>query len=235
MAETLPSEQAWSIDPDGFPCHGVRRASSWPSSSATRCWRRPATTRSLGASFLSDTHVDVVADTSRALHMVDPHDREMIMSCAAAAETLLGALRAFGLTGTLMPTAAAARARRHRPHHAVARAGLGRHRPPDARCHRQPAHGAPRLRRDRGAGRGADADARGGAPVRGRAQPVRGHGHARCGRRAGRRCRPHPVRRPGVPRRARLLDAPADLAGRRRPRRPRLRFSRLGDAGRRRR
>ena len=35
--------------------------------------------------------------------MVDPHDREMTMSCAAAAETLLGALRAFGLTGTLVP------------------------------------------------------------------------------------------------------------------------------------
>ena len=102
MAETLSSERAWSIDPDGFPFTGsareqlaflVRYAVLAPSGHNTQPWRF----------ILSDTHVDVVADTSRALHMVDPHDREMIMSCAAAAETLLAALRAFGLTGTLMP------------------------------------------------------------------------------------------------------------------------------------
>jgi hypothetical protein len=102
MAETLPSELAWSIDPDGFPFTGsareqlaflVRYAVLAPSGHNTQPWRF----------ILSDTHVDVVADTSRALHMVDPHDREMIMSCAAAAETLLAALHAFGLSGTLMP------------------------------------------------------------------------------------------------------------------------------------
>ena len=71
----------------------VRYAVLAPSGHNTQPWRF----------VLSDTHVDVVADTSRALRMVDPHDREMTMSCAAAAETLLAALRAFGLTGTLMP------------------------------------------------------------------------------------------------------------------------------------
>jgi hypothetical protein len=103
MSETLLLEQAWSIDPVAFPVLGspreqlaflVRYAVLAPSGHNTQPWRF----------ILSDTHVDVVADTSRALCMVDPHDREMIMSCAAAAETLLVALRAFGLTGTLMPT-----------------------------------------------------------------------------------------------------------------------------------
>src|SRR4029079_3545214 len=102
MLETLPSEQAWSIDPDAFPVMGspreqlaflVRYAVLAPSGHNTQPWRF----------VLSDTHVDVVADSSRALQMVDPHDREMAMSCAAAAETLLAALHAFGLTGTLMP------------------------------------------------------------------------------------------------------------------------------------
>ena len=102
MAETLPSEMAWSIDPDAFPCSGsareqlaflVRYAVLAPSGHNTQPWRF----------VLSDTHVDVVADLSRALHRIDPHDREMTMSCAAAAETLLAALRAFGLTGTLLP------------------------------------------------------------------------------------------------------------------------------------
>ncbi len=102
MPETLPSEQAWTIDPDAFPATGspreqlaflVRYAVLAPSGHNTQPWRF----------ILSATHVDVVADTSRALHMVDPHDREMTMSCAAAAETLLAALRAFGLTGELIP------------------------------------------------------------------------------------------------------------------------------------
>ena len=157
------------------------------------------------------------------------------MSCAAAAETLLAALRAFGLTGTLMPQPLPP------VPDVIARVTLlpepasGGIDHADARRHRHAPHGAPRLRRDGGAGRGADADARDGAPVRRRAQPVRGCRHARRRRRACRRRRPHPVRRPGVSRRARLLDAPADLAGRRRPRRPRLRLSRLGDPRRRRR
>lgn len=102
MAETLPSETAWLVDPDAFPARGtsreklaflVRYAVLAPSGHNTQPWRF----------VLSNHHVDVVADMSRALRMVDPHDREMTMSCAAAAETLLAALRAFGLNGELIP------------------------------------------------------------------------------------------------------------------------------------
>lgn len=102
MAEILASEEAWSIEPSAFPRNGtsrevlaflVRYAVLAPSGHNTQPWRF----------VLSDDHVDIVADTSRALHMVDPHDREMTMSCAAAAETMFAALRAFGLTGSIIP------------------------------------------------------------------------------------------------------------------------------------
>ncbi len=88
----------------------VRYAVLAPSGHNTQPWRF----------VLSDTHVDVVADMSRALRMVDPHDREMTMSCAAAAETLLAALRAFGLTGTLMPQPLPPVRGCDRPRHAAA-------------------------------------------------------------------------------------------------------------------
>ncbi|MDP1908435.1 MAG: nitroreductase family protein, partial [Hyphomicrobium sp.] len=83
MTAALPSERAWSIEPSDFPHNGtprevlaflVRYAVLAPSGHNTQPWRF----------VLSNTHVDVVADKSRALHMIDPHDREMIMSCAAA-------------------------------------------------------------------------------------------------------------------------------------------------------
>jgi hypothetical protein len=102
MADTLASESAWTIEPSAFPASGtareklaflVRYAVLAPSGHNTQPWRF----------VLSDTHVDIVADMSRALKMVDPHDRELTISCAAAAETLLAALRAFGLSGELMP------------------------------------------------------------------------------------------------------------------------------------
>jgi len=102
MSDTVASETAWLIDPDAFPASGtpreklaflVRYAVLAPSGHNTQPWRF----------VLSDHHVDVVADMSRALRMVDPHDREMTISCAAAAETLLAALRAFGLGGELLP------------------------------------------------------------------------------------------------------------------------------------
>lgn len=101
MPETLlPSEQAWQIEPSDFPSGGsardvlaflVRYAVLAPSGHNTQPWRF----------VLGNTHVDIVADTSRALRMVDPHGREMAMSCAAAAETMLAALRAYGLSGEL--------------------------------------------------------------------------------------------------------------------------------------
>jgi hypothetical protein len=52
---------------------------------------------------VADNHVDIVADLSRALTRVDPHYREVTLSCAAAAETLLAAVKAYGYDGVLTP------------------------------------------------------------------------------------------------------------------------------------
>ncbi|WP_439156315.1 Acg family FMN-binding oxidoreductase [Yoonia sp.] len=52
---------------------------------------------------LGDSRVEVLADRSRRLPVVDPHDRELTMSCAAAAETMAQAARAFGFVTTLDP------------------------------------------------------------------------------------------------------------------------------------
>src|SRR6516225_2582864 len=41
-------------------------------------------------------HVDVLADRSRALPVVDPDDRELVISCGAALHHLRTALAAFG-------------------------------------------------------------------------------------------------------------------------------------------
>jgi hypothetical protein len=99
---SVTSESAWSIDPNEFPANGTAReklaflagyAVLAPSGHNTQPWRF----------VLGDTHVDVVADMSRALKMVDPHDREMIISCGAAAETLLAAAKAFDLSAELLP------------------------------------------------------------------------------------------------------------------------------------
>jgi hypothetical protein len=102
MAEMLASELAWTIEPGDFPHDGssrdvlaflVRYAVLAPSGHNTQPWRF----------VLSDSHVDIIIDPSRRLPMVDPQMREMTMSCAAAAETMLAALRAFGLSGDLIP------------------------------------------------------------------------------------------------------------------------------------
>lgn len=100
MSATLMSP--WTIDPAAFPANGSSReklaflvgyAVLAPSGHNTQPWRF----------VLSDDHVDVVADMSRALKMVDPYDRELTISCAASAETLLAAAKAFGLTAELTP------------------------------------------------------------------------------------------------------------------------------------
>lgn len=102
MPDMPTSEQSWTIAPSDFPTRGsardvlaflVRYAILAPSGHNTQPWHF----------VLSDTHVDVVVDKNRALHIVDPHDRELTMSCAAAAETLYTALQAYGLSGALQP------------------------------------------------------------------------------------------------------------------------------------
>lgn len=51
----------------------------------------------------ADDGVEVIADRSRALAVVDPHDRELTISCGAAAGTFEIAARAFGLVVTVEP------------------------------------------------------------------------------------------------------------------------------------
>lgn len=102
MSVVAMSDDAWTIDPIGFPGSGtardklaflVRYARLAPSDHDNQPWRF----------VVADTHVDVVADLSRAMKLVDPHYREVTQSCAAAAETLLAAIRAYGYDGVLTP------------------------------------------------------------------------------------------------------------------------------------
>ena len=102
MSGMALSDDAWTIDPIAFPGSGtardklaflVRYARLAPSDHDTQPWRF----------VVADTHVDVVADLSRALRAVDPNYREVTMSCAAAAETLLAAARAYGFDAVLSP------------------------------------------------------------------------------------------------------------------------------------
>jgi len=95
-------DDAWTIDPIAFPGSGtareklaflVRYARLAPSGHDTEPWHF----------VVADNHVDIVADLSRALRVVDPHYRELTLSCASAAETLLEAVRAYGYEGVLTP------------------------------------------------------------------------------------------------------------------------------------
>lgn len=95
-------QSPWTIDPVAFPDQGSAReklaflvgyAVLAPSGHNTQPWHF----------VLSDDHIDIVADMSRALKTVDPLDRELTISCAAAAETLLAAAKAFALRATLLP------------------------------------------------------------------------------------------------------------------------------------
>jgi hypothetical protein len=103
MSVTVLSDDAWIIDPIGFPGSGTARdklafllryARLAPSDHDTQPWHF----------VLTDTYVDIVADLSRALTRVDPNYREVTLSCAAAAETLLAAIRAYGYQGVLTPS-----------------------------------------------------------------------------------------------------------------------------------
>jgi hypothetical protein len=86
---------AWSIDARTFPYGGtpeqqlyfaLRYAVLAPSSHNSQPWLFQ----------VRHNVIEVLADRSRALPVVDPEDRELVISCGAALYTLRLALRAFG-------------------------------------------------------------------------------------------------------------------------------------------
>ncbi len=85
----------WRLDPEAFPIGGssseqlvvgLKWAVLAPSGHNTQPWLfRQA-----------DEHLDVLADRSKGLAVVDPDDRELIMGCAAAVTHLEIAMNRFG-------------------------------------------------------------------------------------------------------------------------------------------
>lgn len=71
----------------------LRYAVSAPSVHNTQPWRF----------HVADGHLDVYADRRRALPVVDPEDRELVISCGAALAHLTVALRHFGYAGAVTP------------------------------------------------------------------------------------------------------------------------------------
>ncbi|MBJ7455905.1 MAG: nitroreductase [Thermoleophilia bacterium] len=92
--------QAWAVSDADFPKDGdpestlrflLRYAILAPSGHNTQPW--------LFA--VGDGAIGLYADRTRALPVVDPDDRELTISCGAALETLLVAMRHFGHRGTV--------------------------------------------------------------------------------------------------------------------------------------
>jgi hypothetical protein len=92
----------WAISDAGYPAEGspdertrflIGYAILAPSSHNSQPWLFD----------VDGWHVALRADRSRALPVVDPDDRELIISCGAALETLLVAARRFGLNATVRP------------------------------------------------------------------------------------------------------------------------------------
>lgn len=95
-------DNPWAVRPADFPAaagmkHKLRFLLNYavlaPSGHNSQPWRFR----------LGESHVEVLADRSRRLPVVDPEDRELTMSCAAAAETFTLAARASGLAPELTP------------------------------------------------------------------------------------------------------------------------------------
>lgn len=98
IAMKATSESLWNLSPADFPSEGtpmqqweflLRYAILAPSSHNTQPWLfrvRPS-------------FVEIHADRTRACPVVDPNDRELIMSCGCALYHLRCALRHFGLLG----------------------------------------------------------------------------------------------------------------------------------------
>lgn len=94
------AREHWLIDPVDYPLEGsprekleflLRYAVLAPSSHNAQPWLFR----------IGEAHVDVLADRTRALPVVDPFDRELTIGCAAAAEMLAVGMRAHGHLGEL--------------------------------------------------------------------------------------------------------------------------------------
>jgi hypothetical protein len=93
--ERRDPESEWRIDPEEYPQGGtpgeqlrflIRYAILAPSSHNTQPWRFR----------LRGDRLEVLADRTRRLPVVDPHDRALVISCGAAIGMLRAAMRRFG-------------------------------------------------------------------------------------------------------------------------------------------
>lgn len=89
-------EDPWKLEESQFPREGPLEARIWfalryailaPSSHNSQPWRFA----------IADDTVTLMADRTRALPVVDPYDRELIISCGAALFNLRAALSHFGM------------------------------------------------------------------------------------------------------------------------------------------
>lgn len=90
----------WQIDPSEYPAAGteaerlrflLRYAILAPSGHNTQPWLFR----------VAGDHLDLIADRRRALPVVDPHDRALVISCGAALGMLCVAMRRFGHAGAV--------------------------------------------------------------------------------------------------------------------------------------
>lgn len=98
---SIPERNAsWSIQEEAFPATGsasakllflLRYAVLAPSPYNTQPWKFDVGTDS----------IDLIADRSRALPVLDPHDRGLVISCGAVLENLLVAARYFEYSGSI--------------------------------------------------------------------------------------------------------------------------------------
>ncbi|TFZ03494.1 Acg family FMN-binding oxidoreductase [Ramlibacter rhizophilus] len=93
-------EAEWRIDPSDYPASGsaaqrlrflLRYAILAPSSHNTQPWLFR----------LAGDELELLADRRRALPVVDPHDRALVISCGAALGLLQVAMRRFGHAGDI--------------------------------------------------------------------------------------------------------------------------------------
>ncbi len=89
------TREAWHVSPANFPYAGtlrdqleflVRYAILAPSSHNAQPWRFR----------VHANYIDLLADRGRSLHVIDPMDRQLLMSCGAALLNLRIAMRRFG-------------------------------------------------------------------------------------------------------------------------------------------